>query len=561
MVVQPDGKMLLLGGVWPQAGALARLEPDGALDQGFGRGGFVLDYRLPSFRALALQPDGRIVGAAVGGVQLARYLPDGSADPGFAGGGVGGSDEADQPHFPYGDLGPTAIAVLPGGSIAVAEVHDLGAGDVDVRIKRYSADGTFLETVGRIPSPGPGSSARISDLLLEPDGSLVGAGSKYELSDLRSSALLARFLPGSGSDYDPSFGGGAGLVSPVSEDRSPFFVGFRALAPDGDGLVAGGSTRRTFLVARFTKDGTLDQSFGEGGFAALPIHGPAESVELAKSWAEDVAALPGGRTVLAGGTSEWGEFVPTKYGLSCDTCPQPLLAMADASGKLSPGFGDGGVLRLAKPDGSVFIGSIEQVVPLSDGKILVKGSVPSPQVEEAPFVARLNPDGSYDSSFGDAGLTVPRFPCTDRPEAERARAHCAARARVALRLTGLRRRRPVLSVRLRPNVDWAGLNELTLTLPKNLRLARGFRSRLQMLGGGEDAEVRVTRPGSEKPYTTLLFRKLGLPRQLRVKFARGALHVRGRLPRRKLIFKVRASFLDYRWSTWGGHDSVVRRAG
>jgi len=563
MVAQPDGKILVLGETWPQAGAIARLEPNGTLDRSFGSGGFALDYRLPSLQTLALQPGGRIVATATSGLQLARYLSDGSPDLDFAGDGIGGSGEPDPSSFSFANLGAAAITVLPGGSIAVAEAQDPPEGDAEVWIRRYDAAGAFQETLGHLPDPGPASSVRIADLLPQPDGSLVGAGSKYEVSptELRSSALLARFLPGSGSNFDPSFGRGAGLVFPVSEDRSQTFVGFRALAPDGDGLVAGGSVRRTFLAVRFAKDGTLDQSFGEGGIAALPIHGPAESAELAKSWAEDIAALPGGRIVLAGGTSEWGEYIPHKYGYSCATCPQSLLAVVDGSGNLDPSFGEGGIVRLPKSDGSVFVSSIDQVVGLPDGKILVKGTVPGLAGMAPPFVARLDPDGSYDPTFGEGGLTVLRFPCTDQSHAERQRAGCVARLRAKVRRGALRQRRLALSVRARPSLSWAAFGDLTLTLPRYVRLSRGFRSKLRVRGAGDEVKVRVTGPRSGKPYTVIALSSLGLPRQLRIRFEPGALHLRSRLPRRGLALKLRAHFLDSRWGSWAGHDEVTRRAG
>jgi len=563
MVVQPDGKIVMLGETWPQAGAIARLEPDGALDRSFGSGGYALDYRLPSLQTLALQPDGRIVATATSGLQLARYLSDGSPDLGFAGDGIGGSGEPDPFNFSFANLGPAPLTVLPGGSLAAAEAKNPPEGDAEVWIRRYDADGAFEETLGHLPDPGPASFVRISDLLPQADGSLVGAGSKYVVSptELRSSALLARFLPGSGSDFDPSFGGGAGLVLPVSEDRSQTFVGFRALAPDGDGLVAGGSVRRTFLVARFANDGTLDQSFGEGGVAALPIHGPAESADLAQSWAEDVAALPGGRIVLVGGTSVWGERVSTKYGSACKDCPQPLLAMVDSSGSLDPGFGEGGVLRLLKPDGSTFVGSIEQVVTLSDGKLLLKGTVPGPAGMVPPFVARLNPDGSYDPTFGEGGLTVLRFPCTDQSHAERQRAGCVARLRAKAKIRGLRQGHPALSLRASSTVDWAAVSDLTLTLPKYVRLSRGFRSKLRVRGAGDELKVSVTPPRSGKPYTVIAFSQVGLARLLRVRFEPGALHLRARLPRRGLTLKLRAHFLDSRWGSWAGHDEITRRVG
>jgi uncharacterized delta-60 repeat protein len=563
MVVQPDGKILLIGRTWPQAGALARLNPDGTIDRSFGQEGFVIDRRLPTFQALAQEADGRIVGAAVGGVRLGRYLADGTSDPTFAEGGVAGSEEVDQPfYYRLYPGGPAAIQLSPSGSITVAENHLVPAWDAEAWIKRYDANGTFVETVGHIGRSGPDSSVHVTDLLEEPNGSLVGAGSIYQPPP-GESALLTRFLLGSGTEHDPSFGAGAGLVRLSLPDEQETSTRFRALAREGDKILAGGSAEGNFLVARFAPDGTPDQGFGQGGHSVLPIKGPSVVPVWAGNQAEDLATLGNGDVLLAGETSEWGSWAVMKLGfVVCDDCPQPLLAAADPNGHLDPSFGNGGVLPLSKPDGSVLGGKAEQVVPLADGKILVKGATPIPDsVEdlEAPFLARLNPDGSYDPTFGENGLTIVRFPCTDQPRAERRRLDCIATLRAKLGLGGLRQRRPVLSLRARSSLDWAGVSDLTLTLPRYLRLTRGFRSKVKLGGGG--LAVHIQPPHDQKPYTVLTFSVPGPARQLRVRFEPGALHLRGFVVRRGLTFKLRAHFVDARWGTWAGHDEVTRRVG
>jgi uncharacterized delta-60 repeat protein len=72
MALQPDGK-ILLAGVSDASGskdfALARYNPDGSLDAGFGRGGLATEHTrsltADIIRGLAVQPDGRIVVAGV----------------------------------------------------------------------------------------------------------------------------------------------------------------------------------------------------------------------------------------------------------------------------------------------------------------------------------------------------------------------------------------------------------------------------------------------------------------------------------------------------------------
>ncbi len=209
------------------------------------------------------------------------------------------------------------------------------------------------------------------------------------------------------------------------------------------------------------------------------------------------------------------------------------------------------------------MGKAEQVSLLDDGKILVKGAIPLPESPgfEAPFLARLNPDGSYDPSFGEGGLTVVRLLCTDQSRAERRRAGCVASLRAKVGLGGVRQGRPVLSVRARPSLEWAVVGDLTLTLPKYLRLTRGFRSKLSVRGAGDEAKLHVLPPHDQKPYTSLVFSKLDSTRQLRLRFEPGSLHLSGRTPRRGLTFKLRVHFSDARWGTLAGHDEVTRRAG
>ncbi|HYG95658.1 MAG TPA: delta-60 repeat domain-containing protein, partial [Solirubrobacterales bacterium] len=480
LLVQPDGKIVLAGRTHPAYGALARLNPDGSLDPSFGQGGFAIDQRTVNFSALALQPDGRIVGGAGPGSVISRYLPDGAPDPGFAGGGLGGTNEPGQSY----SQGPSAaLLVQPGGGFVAAGNRDLGAFDYEAWVRRYDAGGALLETAGRLPLQGEAiSSTGLTDLLERPDGSLIGAGwtSGLESSQYRSRSLLVRFRPGSGSDFDPSFGGGAGLVRPDFSGRP---ASLNALAMDGDKLLVAGGIAGTLLLARFDEEGNLDRSFGEGGFVAPPIVGPEDAPEGAAgtgSIAGEVVVMLDGDVVLGGSTSQWSTWTYIKMlGWRCNACPQPLLARFDENGKLDPGFGSGGILRLLKPDGSVLLGSAGQVTALADGKILVHG-----YLGRKPFVARLNPDGSYDPGFGDGGLTIVDVPCSGISQEELRPEGCVPSAVVTLGLRGLRRGKPALSLRISPNLPWAAIGHIALTLPHGVRPTRKLRSRLRVTGVG-----------------------------------------------------------------------------
>jgi uncharacterized delta-60 repeat protein len=569
MQVQPDGKIVVLGDLWPPFGAIARLQPDGALDPGFGQGGFVVDHRVPSFQALTLQPDGRVLDAAAGGSQIARYLPDGTPDPSFGGGGLAGADEPDQPQFRYSDYGPAAVLVRPDGSIVVGGTRSLGAGEGEASIRRYDAAGNPLETVGRIPRGQKITSSSLGDLIEAADGSLLGAGSSYEASVYQTLPLLARFLPGSGTDFDPGFGGGAGLARPTfGTGEAPAI--FHALALSGDGLLAAGQMKGTFLLARFKQSGELDQSFGAGGFVDPPIVGPTTSSaglrvsEFSGSTAAGLAVMGDGDVVLAGGTSQWGTWTLTKAGPFCTQCPQPMLARFKPNGELDPGFGSGGLLHLSTPDGSTIEGAVEQVEPLADGKVLISGLTRQAAAEDA-FVARLNPDGSYDPTFGDHGLAVLGFPCNDPYPARQRAAGCLPSAVVTTRMRGLHSRHPSFSLQLRSSLPWAALRKATLYLPPGMRLAKGFGSKLHVsaVGGWVDRwRVHGFRTGHGRAKTALRISRIGRAGEVRVTLGRGGLEdLRARLRRHKPAFRVEAGFTPAGWSIDLGSQVVRRRAG
>lgn len=71
MAVQPDGKIVVAGGVAPGFGMVARLTPDGDLDPSFGDGGITIDRSSTPFTEVVVQPDGKIV-ALSSSAQLTR---------------------------------------------------------------------------------------------------------------------------------------------------------------------------------------------------------------------------------------------------------------------------------------------------------------------------------------------------------------------------------------------------------------------------------------------------------------------------------------------------------
>ena len=119
LALQPDGK-IVVGGRRAISGwefYLARLNEDGSRDTGFGVAGGELTTSFSTNRAwvlsILIQPDGRIVavGDATNDVGIARYEPDGTLDAGFGAGGLLVSDIL---------VGPSWGGLQPDGSIVVA---------------------------------------------------------------------------------------------------------------------------------------------------------------------------------------------------------------------------------------------------------------------------------------------------------------------------------------------------------------------------------------------------------------------------------------------------------
>lgn len=163
------------------------------------------------------------------------------------------------------------------------------------------------------------------DLALQPDGKVVVGG--YASVPGVSSFGLARLNPD--GSLDTSFGNG-GQVFTTLFGRSASLEDL-ALQPDGKIVVGGYVDLGTpteynsdFWLARFNRNGTLDTSFGTGGFVTTDLFsGSAESLSA-------ITVQPDGRILAAGGVRRTGEdthFVVVRY-------------LPD--GRLDPAFGVGG---------------------------------------------------------------------------------------------------------------------------------------------------------------------------------------------------------------------------
>ena len=206
---------------------------------------------------------------------------------------------------------------------------------------------------------------------------------------LGSTEAATAATPGS---LDSSFGG-RGIAATGSDSRL-----FGTVVQGNGDVVAVGETgaahgNATLLLARFTPSGALDRSFGFGGVATGPlILGSPETNSLGRA----VAIQPDGKLVVVGSATDTsGTYA---HGL--------IVERYNANGRLETSFGSLGVVEVF---GDPSFGDGYAVAIQPDGKIIAAGNAEaagSGGTTPRVAVARLNADGSLDTSFGADGTDV-----------------------------------------------------------------------------------------------------------------------------------------------------------
>jgi uncharacterized delta-60 repeat protein len=398
-----------MGRTRPRLEALEdRLMPStgGLLDPTFGSGGQVLSSLASSYdnaNAVAVQPDGKIVIAGTPNFLVARYNADGSLDAGFGAGGHtvtsfnGFNDQAwavaVQPQADGTDkivvAGITTITVK---SKRTTSYYDLYA------LARYNADGTLDTTFGNNGkvTTDLGSSSWVYAMAVDGAGRIVVAGETGG-----GAAELVRYSPNGA--LDASFGSGGKLVTSmyfgtaVGQERL-------ALQPDGKIDLAGtqanpANSTAQFVVARFNANGTADSSFGSSGVTTTPL-GAGENLG-------GIAIQGDGKIVVDGGVNFIGVRGSTLY-----------LLRYNPDGTPDAGFGSNGVAADPFPSLSAIQPWGSGVAVQSDGRIVACGLLNRPSQPGVFAAARVNPDGSVDTGYGNGGwATVLVGYNGDRPQA------------------------------------------------------------------------------------------------------------------------------------------------
>ena len=331
---------------------------------------------------------------------IAGSGPNGPANGGFA--GDGGPATGARLNL------PSAVSPRQGGGVLIADWWNNRIRAVESPLRAaeppppagFGGTGGYTGAcLGLDPGFSGGSvTAReqvAEDVVLQPGGGIVTGGGGLVGG---RHVFMRRFLPD--GRVDPMFGDGGTVSAPSATDGRPEGLAYaRAIAEQpgtggkllvvGDSNVAG---RGQATVARFTRDGQLDRSFGVEGHAVVDNggHGTLNSVDVA----------PSGKIVVGGSGSSAATAWIEKW----------LVARLSVDGRLDPQFDSDGVVF------GTFTGAVSGVRGLADGKVLVSSELGTGRPGLALLAGRFTSSGALDQTFGEGGTAVAHPPADGEAE-------------------------------------------------------------------------------------------------------------------------------------------------
>ena len=300
--IQADGKILVCGSSALGSGdmALARINPDGTLDNDFGGGDARVRYDIGEFdnaRAVKAAPDGKIFLAGwtstnniYNGV-VAKLNSDGSLDSNFDGDGI-------RTFNINAESGFFDMELLPDGKILLAG-YTLAA-DYDFLVVRLNPDGSFDNSFGtngwvELDFGNYYDYALAMDLA--PNGKIVltgvVAGGTFTAARLNADGSSDTSFSFDGVNFTNvgDFGESEDLI--VQPDNKIVVVGYTYNSADG---------YYKFGAVRYTETGLLDTEFGNNGILRLDVGDDGDD-----DYGYGVAIQSDGLIVISGQSNSGGE--------------------------------------------------------------------------------------------------------------------------------------------------------------------------------------------------------------------------------------------------------------
>ena len=222
-------------------------------------------------------------------------------------------------------------------------------------------------------------------MAIQPDGKIIATGSSSSSTSDYAFAL-ARLNPD--GSFDNSFGNSGTVVTTVGISASEIFA--VTIQSDGKIIAAGYSTQdfdlgTDFTLVRYNADGTLDNSFGNGGIVQTDFNFSEDQVY-------SIAIQADGKILAVGPTRDLTNS-NTNFG----------IARYNSDGSLDVSFGNTGKVITSFSD---LADTPYKVLIASGNKIIVAGRSTPDGASTTIAIAKYNSDGSLDNSFGDAGIVL-----------------------------------------------------------------------------------------------------------------------------------------------------------
>ncbi|MFN5356181.1 MAG: T9SS type A sorting domain-containing protein [Bacteroidota bacterium] len=337
--------------------------------------------------AIAIQSDQKTVFTGVARITsttgftsdmvIGRLKTDGSLDTTFANNGIYNLSSTGGSIFGYD------MKIQPDGKIVVCGGYSVTAANTDFIVVRLNADGTPDTNFGGgdgISIVQVGSSEDYAyDIELLPNGNILLAGASSVPGFTYKRGVVMRMLPD--GTLDNTFGTGGYALLQLGANTEDSFKCMSVLA-SGKIIAAGYSyinNNENLLVAGFNPNGTLDTNFAVNGIYS------GTNINQAFDMAVD-----GNAVYLSGRISNSGGY---DLGLSC----------LDTTGTLNTSFGSGGtVLANYNP-----IDAALGITIQPDGKIICVGTSGQGGFGNRDmFITRYLPTGVIDLTFATGGYTI-----------------------------------------------------------------------------------------------------------------------------------------------------------
>lgn len=367
VAIKINNKVVTVGVVTTVAGsrfAISRLNANGTPDRTFsddGKRTTVFSGEAAANRVIAM-PDGRLLVAGIAGndFALTRYLANGDLDPTFGGGDGKVVTEVTPGYDAVRDIvitpdGTILAAGFAGGHRSFATVRYLADGVLDPSY----ADGGVLTTTGTVPAE-----CTINEVRLDSDGRMVVAGEKGQEES-------RKFLIGRYDDAgNPDTAFGTSGWTTIQEDGEDWGARTLLVQPDGK-ILAGGfafyGDYEKFALARVTKKGSLDASFGGGDGTVEHLFANTFYAKI-----DGLTLQSNGKILAAGWTVDYADqFAVSRY---------------TPTGELDDSFGGDGMVRTrVNVDG---YDSRAYAVAVAGGKVVAAGAYLQGQGRQAFGIVR-----------------------------------------------------------------------------------------------------------------------------------------------------------------------------